>query len=148
MTYGRNNPILRIFTASWRQHQKTSRNRDFPFPVHPLLIPCSDSSGKRSFLAKPPYIRDLSKEGWIIEEKFPVFFPVSRELGAENSSPATASTATQSSYFSLFFHSGINRGFRSLTAGTRLHITGRPELLDAASKGDSPRILLRRKARG
>jgi hypothetical protein len=71
-------------------------NREFPFPSHPLLIPCSDFPEKRKFSAKAPYNRDLSKGKSDQREKFPVFFPVSREFGAEISSRATASTAIQS----------------------------------------------------
>jgi hypothetical protein len=52
---------------------------------------------KTKFLStKPAYYRDLSNGWWITGDRFPVFFPVSRELWAEKSSQATASTATQS----------------------------------------------------
>jgi hypothetical protein len=95
MAYGRNNSILGIIHGELAATPEDSRNRDFPFPVHPPVNSLFRSSEKRSFLAKPPHIRDLSKEGWIIEEKFPVFFPVSKEFRAENSSRATASTASR-----------------------------------------------------
>jgi len=81
--YGQNNSIVLIFTASCRRQCKDSHIREFPFPAHLLLIPCSDFPEKTNISAKPPYSLDLSKEKCDQGGKFPVFFPVSRELGAE-----------------------------------------------------------------
>jgi hypothetical protein len=50
-------------------------------------------------LAKTLLGVELSPDGFGGVEEFPVFFPVSREFGAEKSSHRTASTASQSLIF-------------------------------------------------
>jgi hypothetical protein len=56
-------------------NEKNSRIREFLFPAHPLLIPCSDFPEKRKFSAKAPHNRALSKEKFRSMEEIPCIFP-------------------------------------------------------------------------
>jgi hypothetical protein len=70
---------------------------EIAFPVSPSEIPCSGTQGilskLREFSTLLTGIPRCKRVGFV---NFPVFFPVSREFGAETGSIWTASPASQS----------------------------------------------------
>jgi hypothetical protein len=87
-------------------------------------IPCSFpdrslfqlGSKDQSFLLKYSALGSYCRMASTEDTKFPVFFPVSREFGWRRSSHGTASTASQSCYFSLFPSFWQKPGFSGLIA--------------------------------
>jgi hypothetical protein len=69
------------------------------FPDHSLFQSVSEGTVPE---LKYPSGRALRRGARPEPSKFPVFFPVSREFGRENSSYGTASSASQSQVFSRF----------------------------------------------